>query len=108
MKTYTSTATRSIIIVEKPFRHDPRIPAIFCSCGVRPELVVSLPIQLARFRMELVSVTTSAKMLKSRSCATSYGFMKLCSGTRSHRMGEMSTFHENFNRMKPTIITKIG
>ncbi|HCG51644.1 MAG TPA: hypothetical protein DE060_20865, partial [Lentisphaeria bacterium] len=32
----------------KPFRHEPMIPAIFCSCGLFPQPLVSLPIQLAR------------------------------------------------------------
>ena len=95
-------------MIANPPRQEPRIPAIFCSCGERPELVESLPIQLARFMIELTTCTTSAKMLKSRNWLTSYGLMKLSPGTRDHSNGVMSAFHDSFRITKPAIITKIG
>ena len=38
----------------------------------------------------------------------SYGFMKLCPGTRFHMTGAMSFVHEKFRMMYPTMTTKIG
>ena len=67
----------------------PSTPAIFCSCGVRPELLVSLPNQLARCRIVAISCTPSANMLKSRSFEMSNGFTKLSPGTRSMITGSM-------------------
>ena len=57
--------------VENPPRQEPRIPAIFCSCGVFAEPEVSLPYQLARLSSVEKSQTVSEKMLKSRSWLTS-------------------------------------
>ena len=85
----TRSVVRPIIVQAKPLRQVPRTPAIFCSCGLRPEFVVSLPNQEARWRIVAMTVTPRAKRLKSRSLAMSNGLRKLSPGTRSSITGSI-------------------
>ncbi len=101
-------AISNIIVPENPLRHVPRMPAIFCSCGVLAEVLVSFPIQAARFRTVPMMLTTSANMLKSRSCEISMGFRKLSPAGRSSITGAMSWNHDTFSSTKTVKITKIG
>ena len=90
MKAKMMIASTSSMIPEKPLRQVPRMPAILFSCGVRPELVVSLPTQAARPQMPLMRVTMVAKMLKSRNLEMSKGSRKLSPGMRSIITGAIS------------------
>ena len=99
MKAKITSANTSSMIPEKPARQVPRMPAILFSCGVRPELEVSLPIQAERFQIEPKRVTTVANTLKSRSFEMSKGLRKLSPGARSISTGAMSRLQEKLQRM---------
>ena len=108
MMVMTKRAIMDIMVVLKPMRHAPRIPAIFCSCGVFPEPEVSLPIHAPRLRIRLVISTMSANKLKSRKDWISFGLMKLSPETRLISTGAISLFQDNSLKIKQVMITKIG
>ena len=95
----TSSAVSVIIVVENPARQVPSTPAIFCSWGVRPEFDVSLPNHEARWRIVAMTLTPSAKRLKSRRRETSNGSRKLSPATRFIITGSIVSPHAKLRKM---------